>query len=620
MKLIRMTVARALCQHLAAQKIDTDRSIGPLFGCAFAIFGHGNVTCLGQQLKEIEHVIPTWRGQNEQSMANAAVAFAKTKLRRQIGIATSSIGPGATNMITAAAVAHTNRLPLLLLSGDSYVSRLPDPVLQQVEQFHNPTLTVNDAFKPVVRYWDRLTSPEQLLQSLPQAISIMLDPAECGPAFIGLPQDVQGYAYEYPETFFEERIHRIRRPEPEPLALDDAARLLRASEKPLLVSGGGVHYSLADDLLRKFAERHQVPVVETIAGRAMLLHDHPLNCGPIGVTGSESANALAAEADCVLAVGTRLQDFTTNSWAGFRNPLMKLITINTARHDAVKHAACPVIGDVKATLPKLSERLVGWVGGSAWRSFAQEVTAKWHDKLDSRITPHVKDGLPSYAQVIGVVNRLCDEHDRVVAAAGGLPAEVAMNWKSKAIASIDIEFGYSCMGYEIAGGWGARLAKAAGDVIVFVGDGSYLMHNSDIYSSVLTGQKMIVIICDNGGFAVIEKLQTNTGNESFNNQFAVCRHGRNDEETPRVDFAQHAASLGANTERVRTLDELASAFRRAKSSSTTSAIVIEVDEHKWSAVDNAWWQIGLPEVTDREAVRLAAAGIAEDQRYQRRGI
>lgn len=620
MKTIRATLARALCQHLAAQRIDNDGSIEPLFGCAFAIFGHGNVPCLGQQLKEVEHIIPTWRGQNEQSMANAAVAYTKTKLRRRIGIATSSIGPGATNMVTAAGVAFTNRLPLLLLSGDSYTSRLPDPVLQQAVQFHDPTSTVNDCFKPVVRYWDRITSPEQLLESLPQAISIMLDPGECGPTFIGLPQDVQGYAYDYPAEFFEPRTHYIRRPEPEPRALANAAVLIRGSTQPLIISGGGVHYSMAAEALRRFAEQHNVPVVETIAGRAVLLHDHPLNCGPIGVTGSESANALAANADGVLAIGTRLQDFTTNSWAGFRNPRMKLISINAARHDANQHFACPVIADVLATLPKLSERLSGWKAATAWSNQAEELRSAWRQKLESRLAPKADSDLPSYAQVIGAVNQLAGANDRVVAAAGGLPAEVAMNWKSKSIASVDIEFGFSCMGYEIAGGWGARLAKPDGDVIVFVGDGSYLMHNSDIYSAVLTGHKLILIVCDNGGFAVIEKLQRNTGNESFNNQFAACRHERKDGTLPRVDFAQHAASLGAKSEKVSSLSELHSAFQRAKQSSTTYAIVIDVDEHKWSSADNAWWQVGLPQVTDRDEVRAAAANFAEGQKFQRRGV
>lgn len=620
MKLIRTTVARALCQYLAAQQIEVDGTIEPLFGCAFAIFGHGNVPCLGQQLKEIENVIPTWRGQNEQSMANAAVAYAKTKLRRRIGIATSSIGPGATNMVTAAGVAFTNRLPLLILSGDSYVSRLPDPVLQQAVHFHDPTVTVNDCFKSVVRYWDRITSPEQILESLPQAISVMLDPGECGPAFIGLPQDIQGYAYDYPTEFFEPRIHHIRRPEPEPRALERAISLLRQSNQPLIISGGGVHYSLATDAVRRFAEQHDIPIVETIAGRAALLHEHPLNCGPIGVTGSESANALAADADCVLALGTRLQDFTTNSWAGFRNPQMKLISINAARHDATQHFACPVIADVGATIPKLSERLAGWKARPEWTAVAKQVRAAWHQKLDGRIEPKVESGLPSYAQVIGVVNQLAGANDRVVAAAGGLPAEVAMNWKSKAIASVDIEFGFSCMGYEIAGGWGARMAKSDGDVIAFVGDGSYLMHNSDIYSSVLTGHKLILVVCDNGGFAVIEKLQRNTGNESFNNQFTACRHQRRDATLPRVDFTKHAASLGAQSEKVRSLGELSAAFQRAKQSKTTYAIVIDVDEHKWSFADNAWWQVGLPQVTNREQVQTAAANFSEGQKFQRRGM
>jgi 3D-(3,5/4)-trihydroxycyclohexane-1,2-dione acylhydrolase (decyclizing) len=298
---------------------------------------------------------------------------------------------------------------------------------------------------------------------------------------------------------------------------------------------------------------------------------------------------------------------------------MRLITVNAARHDATLHLACPIIADVGATLPKLSECLTDWSAATAWTNKAREVTAVWHKTLESRIAPEVKDGLPSYAQVVGLVNRLCDSNDRIVSAAGGLPAEVAMNWKTKSIASVDIEFGYSCMGYEIAGGWGARLAKKDGDVIVFVGDGSYLMHNSDIYSCVLTGKKIIVVICDNGGFAVIEKLQRNTGNESFNNLFVVCHHERTMAQTPRVDFTQHAMSLGARAETVRTLDEFAAAFRRAKASTETYAIVINVDEHKWSAADNAWWQIGLPEVTDRDEVNRATVGFAEGRKNQRRG-
>ncbi|MCG7586724.1 3D-(3,5/4)-trihydroxycyclohexane-1,2-dione acylhydrolase (decyclizing) [Photobacterium sp. OFAV2-7] len=623
MKTVRLTVAEALAKYLAAQMIDIDGKKEQLFGAAFAIFGHGNVTCFGQQLKNIEDKIPTWRGQNEQSMATAAIAFAKANQRRRIGIATSSIGPGATNMVTAAGIAHTNRLPLLLISGDAYVSRLPDPVLQQPENFEDPSVTCNDTFKPLTRYWDRIVSPTQLMHTLPQAIDTMLDPATCGPAFIGLPQDIQGVAYDFPEVFFAEKVHRIRRPEPELVALEEAKEILIKAKRPLIISGGGVHYSLATDELAAFAGKHNIPVVETIAGRATMLQDNPLNAGPIGVTGSDSANYMAAHADVVVAIGTRLQDFTTGSWTVFRNQDMKLISVNVARFDAVKHMSYPVLGDAKACMTKLSVLLGDWRSEQEWADTAKAQADEWKAVVHRRTHPQEGDLLPSmssYAEVIGKLNKSMEKGDTVLTAAGGLPAELAMNWQNYQIGKFDIEFGFSCMGYEIAGGWGAKIANPNNDVVVLVGDGSYLIQNSDIYSSVLTGHKMILVVCDNGGFAVINKLQNNTGNESFNNLLSDCR--RPDGELARVDFAKHAEAQGAISEKLSSIDEFDAAFARAKEADRTYVIVVDIDPVSpaaWSKCD-CWWEVGLPEVTDNQDTAKKVAEWEEGRAHQRRGV
>ena len=618
METVRLTVAEALVKYLAAQKIQTQESIEPLFGCAFAIFGHGNVPCLGQQLLNHQNVFPTWRGQNEQSMALAATAYAKANKRQRIGIATSSVGPGAANMVTAAGVAHSNRLPLLLLSGDTFNSRLPDPVLQQTEHFNNPTLTVNDAFKPVTRYWDRITSPSQLMQSLPQAIATMLDPADCGPAFIGLPQDVQGFAYDFPVCFFEEKIHRIRRPQPEQIDIEAAAEFIKQAKKPLIISGGGVFYSHATEELQQFAEQHQIPVIETIAGRTCLTWDHPLNCGPIGPTGSDSANALAAEADVVIAIGTRLQDFVTGSWSAFHNEEMRLVAINTSRFDAHKHRALAIIADAQATITPLTKALGNHQTDAAWQATASQQRTDWLAIVKER-TAATDTVLPSYAQIVGQVNQLAADNDRIVTAAGGLPAELNMNWLARSKGNFDIEFGFSCMGYEVAGGWGASIACPNDDTIVLVGDGSYLIMNSDIYSSILTGHKMIVVVCDNAGFAVINKLQNNTGNDSFNNLLRDCTTIRQETELPRVDFAKHAESMGAHAEKVNHLNDFSAAFERAKAADRTAVIVVDIDETKWSGVDS-WWEVGMPEVSDKPSVIQAMADWDEGRKKQRRGV
>ena len=613
MKTVRLTMAQALVRYLTAQKIVIDRKEVPLFGGVFAIFGHGNVTCLGEALEPVQDVLPTWRGQNEQSMALAGIGYTKVKKRRQIMISLSSIGPGATNMVTAAGVAMANRLPLLILAGDTFASRIPDPVLQQIEQFNDPTISVNDCFKPVVRYWDRISRPEQIITSLPQAIATMLDPATCGPAFIGLAQDAQGEAYDYPAAFFEKTVHRVPRARPDADAIREAVKLLRKAKKPLIIAGGGVHWSLANDAVGAFAEKHNVPVAETINGRTALVHDHPMNVGPVGINGSTSANTLAREADVILAVGTRLQDFVTGSWTLFSEDA-RIIGLNTARFDAVKHRSLAVVGDALVGIEEMSEALTDWRASDSWSKKGAREYGAWNALIDKNSGPTNAE-VPSYAQVVGAINRICDPTDLALTAAGGLPGELCQNWRAKTTATFDCEFGYSCMGYEISGAWGAKMADPDRDVISMIGDGSYLMMNSDIYSTVLTGHKLIIVVMDNGGFAVINRLQNAKGSKSFNNLIADCRI----DELVEVDFEKHAASMGAHAETVHSIGELEQAFNRAKQADRTSVIVVKVQAHQWTPGD-AWWETGVPEVSTRKEVRAARAEHEKGKGKQRVGV
>jgi len=453
----RLTVAQAIVRYLMNQVTLIDGVETRICGGGFGIFGHGNVPCLGEALYPVRDDLPLYRGQNEQSMGFAAAAYAKYHFRRRFMFCTASAGPGTANLLTAAALAHANRLPLLLLCGDSFVTRLPDPVLQQLEHFGNPTLGVTDAFRAVSRFWDRLTHPAQILQSLPAALATMLDPADCGPAFLALPQDGQGWAWDYPEAFFARRVHHIRRQSADAGEITRAAALLRGAERPVIVAGGGVQYSGAVEELTAFAEAHDIPVVETIAGRANMLATHPLNIGPIGVTGSDSANAIAGRADVVLAVGTRLQDFTTGSWTVFAQDA-RLIGLNVGRHDAAEHLSLPVVGDAKLGLAALDAALTDHRAPAEWAAQAKKERGAWDSRVAANVAPGNRPN--SYAQAIGVVNALCDPRDRIVTAAGGLPAEVAANWRTLAIGTVDVEFGFSCMGYEIAGGWGAGSRNA----------------------------------------------------------------------------------------------------------------------------------------------------------------
>lgn len=613
MSTVRLTMAQALVRFLCNQFTEIDGRREPLFPGVFAIFGHGNVTCLSEALEAVKDTLPTWRGQNEQSMALAAIGFAKATRRRQIMVATSSIGPGALNMVTAAGVAHTNRLPVLLLAGDAFVNRRPDPVMQQVEHFGNPSISVNDAFKPVTRYWDKIVHPEQIISSLPQAVAVMLDPADCGPAFISLPQDVQELAWDYPEEFFKPTVHQAPRPRPDRNSVAAALEVLKSAKKPLIISGGGVRYSGAQDALAAFAMKHGIPLCETIAGKGTVTHDHPAHVGPIGIVGSTSANALAGEADVVLAVGTRLMDFTTGSWTAFSKDAT-FVSVNAARWDAKKHRAVAVVGDALESINELDAGLADYTADAQWTEKGRVEFAKWNTALDGYQKP-TNAPVPTYAQVVGIVNEKAGDRDLLITAAGGLPGEVMKNWRVKSPNTFDCEFGFSCMGYEIAAGWGAAMADPTRTPIVMIGDGTYMMMNSDVYSTVLSGHKMILIVCDNGGYAVINRLQNAKGGASFNNLLKDCRV----KEPFPVDFGKHAESMGALTRHVESLADLGDAVEWAKSTDRTTVLTIVSDAFTWTPGD-AWWDVGVPQVSNRVEVNAASADQLTGRKKQRVGV
>ena len=600
MNTIRLTMAQALVRHLAAQRIRTAGGSEPLFHGVFAIFGHGNVAGLGEALAASRKSLPTFRAHNEQAMAHAAIAFAKANRRRRLMACTTSVGPGATNLVTAAALAHVNRLPVLLLPGDTFAGRQPDPVLQQVERFDDPTVTANDCFKPVSRFWDRITRPEQLLASLPQAIAVLLDPADCGPVTLALPQDVQAEAFDYPEFFFAERVHTVERPRPDRARLDEALRRIKAARRPLIVAGGGVHYSEATGALAEFASQHGIPVAETQAGKGTLAFDHPANAGGLGVTGSTAANLLLAESDLVLAVGTRLQDFTTGSGKLIRDFDDRLVSINVARHDAIKRGGLAVRGDVLATLGELGPGLAGWAAEPAWCERTRALVAEWNAVVDT--ATRAGPGLPTDAQVLGAVNRALGKGATVVCAAGGLPGELHKLWRCAEPGGYHLEYGYSCMGYEIAGGLGVKMADPARTVAVLLGDGSYLMMNSEIATSVASGHPLLVVLCDNRGFGCIHRLQRATAGEPHNNLWKDSFPA----ESP-VDFVAHARALGADAQKVADIAALEAAVAKSRGAARTTVLVIETDPQSGTAAGGAWWNVPVAEVSEDARVRAAHA-------------
>jgi 3D-(3,5/4)-trihydroxycyclohexane-1,2-dione acylhydrolase (decyclizing) len=593
---IRLTMSQALVRYLIAQQTVLDGATVPLIPGVFAIFGHGNVAGLGEALAGVRDVLPTHRAHNEQAMAHAAIAYAKAMKRRRFMACTTSIGPGATNMVTAAALAHVNRLPVLLLPGDVFASRRPDPVLQQVEDFGDPTVTANDCFRPVSRYWDRITRPEQLLRSLPQAIHVLTDPAECGPVTLALPQDVQAEAWDYPRAFFESRIHAPTRPGADARQLAIAAELLARAKQPIIIAGGGVHYSGACAALGEFAQRHGIPVAETQAGKGALPWNHPLNVGAIGVTGAAAANELAAQADLIMAIGTRLQDFTTASHTLFQNPQRRFISINVCRHDVVKGDAVAIQGDALRSLSELDALLGEPRVRADLMTRVTQLRTSWDAAVDAA-TKDVGGALPSDAQVLGAVNRWIGPQGTVVCAAGGLPGELHKLWRAEDSDAYHLEYGYSCMGYEIAGGLGVKLAQPRREVVVMVGDGSYLMMNSEIATSIAMGLKLTIVLLDNRGFGCINRLQDACGGEPFNNLL--------DERAPEIDFAAHARALGAHARKVNGIRELEEALRTCGTIERTVVLVIDTDPQQSTAAGGAWWDVAVPEVSSSANVTAA---------------
>jgi len=598
---IRLTMAQALVRALASQWTEIGGERVRLFAGVWAIFGHGNVSGVGEALYSARDALPTLRAHNEQAMAHAAIAFAKATRRRRLMACTTSIGPGATNLVTAAAVAHVNRLPVLLLPGDVFASRRPDPVLQQLEDFGDGTVTANDCLRPVSRYFDRLTRPEQLSPALTRALNVLMHPAECGPVTLALCQDVQAEAFDYPQGLFEERVWHIQRPRPDDRDLAEAVRRVRGARRPLVIAGGGVLYAGAEQSLKAFCEARGIPSCETQAGKSALPWEHPLNLGAVGVTGTAAANSLAAEADLIIAVGTRLQDFTTGSGTLFHRSGCRVLALNVQPFDTTKHEAHALTTDARVGIELLDKELGDWRAGAAWTTRAKDARTKWFTEIGPQISRSGER--PSDAQVIAAVQRMAEPADVIVGAAGGLPGELHKLWRAAQPGGYHMEYGYSCMGYEIAGGLGVRLARPNGEVIVMVGDGSYLMMNSEIATSVTMRQKLIVVLLDNGGYGCINRLQLATGGASFNNLVDHTAGGR----SPGIDFVAHARSLGADADRAVGIEELEVSLKKARMSDRTFVVVIDSDPAAVTASGGHWWDVVVPEVSERAEVRAARA-------------
>ena len=604
-KTIRLTTAQAMVKWLSVQvNEDGDRFIDGVW----AIFGHGNVAGLGEALYHAQDNLPTWRGQNEQTMAHAAIAFTKASKRRRAMAVTSSIGPGATNMVTAAALAHVNRLPVLFIPGDVFADRGPDPVLQQVEDFDDGTISANDCFRPVSRYYDRISRPEHILTALPRALQTMTDPAKCGPVTLSFCQDTQAEAYDYPASFFEPKTWRIRRPEPDAGELEEVVDALKTAERPVIVAGGGVIYSDAEQTLLDFARAHNIPLAETQAGKGAIDWQEDLNLGAPGVTGGDAANTALAEADLILGVGTRFQDFTTGSWSVFKNPARRLVSINVTGYDAAKHGALSVVADARVALEKISAAL----GDKSWPSRDTEARAAWYQTTDALMAAPNKTGLPTDAQVIGAVQRQATPETLVMCAAGTMPGALHTLWRSSA-GGYHMEYGFSCMGYELAGAMGIKLARPDREVICFIGDGSYMMANSELATAVMRRVPFLVVLSDNRGFGCINRLQKGTGGAEFNNLYTSA----NVEAQPEIDFVAHAASMGAHAEKASDIQDLEAKIQSARGRDIPSVIVIETDPYPGTGAGGSWWEVAIPEVSEREEVRAARRVYEENLGLQR---
>ena len=621
---VRLTMAQALVRFLANQYVERDGMEQRFFAGCFGIFGHGNVAGVGQALQQYADAMPYYQARNEQAMVHAASAYARQKNRLQTLACTSSIGPGATNMVTGAALATINRLPVLLLPGDIFASRGPDPVLQQLEAAHDGTLSVNDCFRPVSRYFDRIVRPEQIMPAAIAAMRVLTNQAETGAVTLALPQDVQAEACDYPEEFFDKRVWRVGRPVPEAEVIEDAAVLVRGAARPMIVSGGGTIYSEATEALKRFAERTGIPVAETQAGKGSMPYDHPLALGAVGATGTFAANRAAREADLVIGVGSRWSDFTTASKTAFQNPNVRFVNINVADFDAHKHAGLALVGDARATLEALEGALGGFEVGAEYREQSRRASADW-DREVERLYALDHGPLPAQSEVIGAVNSFSGPEDVVVCAAGSMPGDLHKLWRTRDPKGYHVEYGYSTMGYEIAGGLGIKMAAPEREVYVMCGDGSYLMMNSEIVTSIQEGHKLTVVLVDNSGFSSIGALSRSVGSQGFGTHYRYRKNGSiglDSEEEPGevlpVDLATNAESLGAHVLRTTSVDELRDALEEARTADRTVVIHIPVDRYEGVPDYESFWDVPVAEVSEMESVVAAREEYAQNRRAERR--
>jgi 3D-(3,5/4)-trihydroxycyclohexane-1,2-dione acylhydrolase (decyclizing) len=621
---VRLTTAQALVRFLANQYVERDGVEHRFFAGVFGIFGHGNVAGVGQALQQHADQLTYYQARNEQAMVHTASAYTRMKNRLSTFACTSSIGPGATNMVTGAALATINRLPVLLLPGDVFASHTPDPVLQQLEAPHDGALSVNDCFRPVSRYWDRIDRSEQIIPAALAAMRVLTNQAETGAVTLALPQDVQAEAYDFPEEFMERRVWPIRRPLPDAAELARAAELIRSSRRPMIVAGGGTIYSEATEVLRRFAEQTGIPVGETQAGKGSLPYDHPCSLGAVGATGTFAANRAAREADLVVGIGTRWTDFTTASKTAFQNPEVRFVNINITDFDAHKHAGLALVGDARATLEALREALVGYEVNGGYREQNARLSEEW-DREVERLYTLGHGPPPSQGEVIGAINSFSEPEDVVVCAAGSLPGDLHKLWRPRDPKGYHVEYGYSCMGYEIAGGLGVKMAAPEREVYVMVGDGSYLMLNGEIITSIQEGYKLTIVLVDNSGFSSIGALSRSVGSDGFGTHYRYRKNGSiglDSEEAPGevlpVDLAKNAESLGTRVIRAQNVAELGDALAEAKEADRTVVIHVPVDRYEGVPTYESFWDVPVAEVSELDSVLAAREEYAEGRQTERR--
>jgi 3D-(3,5/4)-trihydroxycyclohexane-1,2-dione acylhydrolase (decyclizing) len=621
---VRLTMAQALVRFLANQYVERDGTERRFLAGCFGIFGHGNVAGVGQALQQYADAMPYYQARNEQAMVHAASAYARQKNRLQTLACTTSIGPGATNMVTGAALATINRLPVLLLPGDIFASRGPDPVLQQLEAAHDGTVSVNDCFRPVSRYFDRIVRPEQLVPAVLAAMRVLTNQVETGAVTLALPQDVQAEAYDYPEEFFEKRVWRVGRPMPEAELIEEATALVRGAHRPMIVSGGGTSYSEATEALRRLVEQTGVPVAETQAGKGSMPYDHPLALGAVGATGTFAANRAAHEADLVVGVGTRWSDFTTASKTAFQNPHVRFVNVNVADFDAHKHAGLALVGDARTALEALDAALADYGVEEAYREQSARSNEEWDREVERLYTLEHRP-LPAQSEVLGAVNSFSEPEDVVVCAAGSMPGDLHKLWRTRDPKGYHVEYGYSTMGYEIAGGLGIKMAAPEREVYVMCGDGSYLMMNSEIVTSIQEGHKLTVVLVDNSGFSSIGALSRSVGSEGFGTHYRYRKNGSlglDSEEEPGevlpVDLASNAESLGAHAIRTTSVDELRDALKEARVVDRTVVIHIPVDRYLGVPDYDSFWDVPVAEVSEMDTVVAARKEYTENRKAERR--